>query len=1447
MSSLFDHGLIRTVVVEQVVAPLSCHLCHLVLLCENSEEPEQFSHLEEAAQAVARATENMAAVASRQICETDDEVLHMEMSSLLESVSVSGQHVLLAAQKLNIQPSLSEHREDLITATQNVFLGVVKVLLADDDATVRRVVAAADGVLECLAEIGSSLDIKSLLRSFQVFSEALLRLNTLTVERANSLQDPGQRKQLLDSLETLKRCISMLHTAMITTIKHPACEQAQAAKRYILEKVQSTVSDIIITLNSECYKGTIGPFGYYTGRRTSLLQILTSSSAYSIQSSGFDSIVRDLVFHCMVVANSSRREFQQKVVGHCRHILQFWSDVKRILKSTGNPDEQSLESTSALLVQQIRMLDTDLIPALLYQVLDTFLSASSALQELLRVTRQILAADSSTEMDLNFLQPLVEDLISATDRITQVAHLISAVTADAKSLENVENSRVCLTRLRARIAPLSLELADNSSQTVQKLHEVCRKWEEEASQLQDAISDAVDVKEFTSIAIQEMVLDRHGCDAAYSEQSYTSFEEHATNLLCHMETVIHSVRRHLDRSDNPIYRNGLLVLLRQVQSSQSKVCESVRGMLLGACLNVAVYSTFSDSVSTVIQHFKVLREGLDGQQHPHLLSPLREGARQPRISQLCLPEKDTCELSLDRRIRGSNSPVLEVTERDSPTEHEEEHSDEKTVGEELPHKYDIDDLKIPCVSSVPKLIRKHLEFDLLPLIYEVVTVTKEKDVTVLNQACTGVLELSNYYVQATKEASAIVDTVDCQTLEGFRAELLSLTPLLVQTAQETAMSSAMSTESLYKHSTRFSDLINNIRHILLPVAGTWFHAVYAELQGNLSIAVATTVTQHLNEVIHLGADTVQLLMTSSDLTSTDSQETFSILHNKLNKAQNNTRCLVEFTTSLKGQVDQSEGLCILWGLSIQILLNSLDKILGTSAAVNQLSPQKQLSVLSENSLRIQEAARITSLNCKSTYKSKQLTGYQDELKTLTEAYLKAAEELGLMPSVMQLARSEFFQRQLWIKMRILSGYLMKVNKDYGAALQSLVGIARFSAEHFRGSNTEDTEQTFEKAAKALLENVKSATKRVEDSLNYIKDPRARSSLRSINDHMSFQISDIVSRARLMAETRYVSDTVSLDVQIQCWSAKAHHVVEEIRRQDGIHPEAKELIRTGLQGRTPEVTKEALSAFPSQVKEEEDKTVTSSQKGKTEGVDAPQVNTQVAAVAKYQTGNMEKYDVVRCGEYKEASSLTYTSLFLKQESDSWDPKDNKIVQVTRKMADTICHMTQYLKKRGPILNKEAFVTAAKDVISNCQSLTQFIRVIANHCLDQQCTVELSLIVEQLLTITNQLNIISSVNAVTPGCKSSNEILVKNAQNLLQTVLRGVRAAETACITGLKQPEPNSDGAEATALCFQWKRNLELHRAQQTSNPETDELGLRKTSSHPVAPSLAPPVNVRHGYK
>ncbi|XP_024153163.1 uncharacterized protein LOC112161886 isoform X2 [Oryzias melastigma] len=1419
MSSCLDQSFVKTAAVEKVLAPISSHLCLLVLLSDSEQEPEQFTRLEAAAHAVAKATENMAAVASRQIQETEDDVLHVEMSSLLESVTVSGQHVLLAAQKLHIQPSLTEHREELIAATQNVFLGVVKVLLVEDDAAVRRIIAVADQVLDRLSELGFSPDIKSLYESFQTFSEALILLNRLTIDRAKSLQDPRQTNQLLDSLEMLRRCISMLHTALYTTIKHPTSEEAKASKRYILDKVNSTISDIVVTLRSDKNNRHVGPSGFFTDRRDSLLQLLTNPSTSSIHDSGLDSMVRDVVFHCMAVANASQRESHHRLVNHCRHILQFWSDIKRISTSCEDPEE-GFEQICGLMVQQIQMLDSTLMTAVLYQVLDTFLVASSVVDELSEATSQMLASDSGLNLDLTCIQPFVEDFITVTDRIILVLNFVSAIAVDVKSLESVENSRVSFTRLRALIASLSLELDDESIQTVQKLHDACKKWEEEASELQECLSDVVDVKEFTSLAISEMVNDRHGCDTAYREQSYKLFDKYAKHLVCHMKLVIPSVKRHLDRSDNPIYRNGLLVLLKQVRDSQTKVMESIRDMLVGSTLNVERCSSFTKNVSTVIQQFKVLREGLDGNQHPHLLSPLREAAREPDISQSSLPVQDTCEINPECEFE--SQPVVEVKEKDSHTKHEEDIKNMEPIEAELAHKHDSSDLKMAAVPDEPKLIRKPLGFDLLPLLFEVVTVTKGKDVSVLNQTCTRLLELSNCYVQAAKEASAIVDSVDCQTLESFRSELVSLTPLLVQTAQETAMSSAKSTEGIYKHCTQFSDLINNIRKVLIPVGGAWYHAVYAELRGPAG------VRQRLNEVMALCAEVVQVLISSDINLQTDCQETFSILQSKLSRAQTNTRHLVEFSASLETQEDQFGGFCILWAISVQIVVNSLDKILGTLTAVTQPSPQKQLSAISENPLRIQEAARLTSINCKSPYKSKQLTKYQNELKALTEDYLKAAEELDVMPGVTQLAKSIFFHRRLLVKIRALSVQLSKENGDYETAFQNTVSIAYVAAKSLRQTDADDTQKRFESAAQALAGNVMSATKKLDDCLNYIRDPRARSNLRSISDHLSFQISDIVGRARLMMETRYICDTLSLDVQIRCWSSKAHYVMEEIQKQDGIHQEAKEYIQAGLQGRTPEDVSDALAVIPNTIKEVEvhDKT----QKQVQEMTDTAEVN------------ECYKKDGADSAAFRVASSLTHTSFFLKQKSTSWDPKDNRIVQVTRKMADTICHMTQYLKKRGPILNKEAFVAAAKDVILNSQSVTQFFRVIANHSLDKQCTVELSLIIEQILTITNQLSIISSVNAVTPGCRSSDEILVKNAQNLLQTILRGVHAAETASITGLKQPEPNSDEAEATALCFQWKRNLEIHRAQLTSNQETDDLGLRKTTPRPSAPSLAPLLNI-----
>lgn len=65
MASQVEDSLIKTSLIEQVVAPIAAYICYLTLLSETDDETEQFIQLEASACAVAKASRNMADVASR--------------------------------------------------------------------------------------------------------------------------------------------------------------------------------------------------------------------------------------------------------------------------------------------------------------------------------------------------------------------------------------------------------------------------------------------------------------------------------------------------------------------------------------------------------------------------------------------------------------------------------------------------------------------------------------------------------------------------------------------------------------------------------------------------------------------------------------------------------------------------------------------------------------------------------------------------------------------------------------------------------------------------------------------------------------------------------------------------------------------------------------------------------------------------------------------------------------------------------------------------------------------------------------------------------------------------------------------------------------------------------------------------------------------------------------
>uniref|UniRef100_A0A673LAT2 Uncharacterized protein n=1 Tax=Sinocyclocheilus rhinocerous TaxID=307959 RepID=A0A673LAT2_9TELE len=467
------------------------------------------------------------------------------------------------------------------------------ILLVEDDATVRKITAVADWLLQYLSQVGAAADISSLLKAFQVYSKAMLLLHNLVVERIQELRDDKQQERLRASLETLKNCVSMLHTAMYTTIKHPHSEEAQSAKQYILNQVDSTVNGITATLKSNCEPGARGSCGCYTVIRNKLLRLLSDPAC--VKDGGFDVMLRDLVFHSMAVANTSRRDIQFEVAAHSKQVLQLWSEMSQQMKCC---DDQQLANTCASLLNQIHKLDNATVKATQLRVMDIFVTTSTPLEQLVHTVSCIFQdVQDEDKLHVETLQVQSESFITHADKISEVAGFVSALACDEKSLEGVENSRGCIMRLNQAICVLMQNLEEDevrSSEALEKLKEMQQRWSEEIEQLFHACSSIINVKDFVCLALQEIQSNWMEFVEAHEDEDAQYLTKQASLLIGHMSLVIQLVRKHVNKSDNPIYRNGLLVLIKQAEGSAAEVTSCVTDIYSNTSLSNEAFSLLSD-------------------------------------------------------------------------------------------------------------------------------------------------------------------------------------------------------------------------------------------------------------------------------------------------------------------------------------------------------------------------------------------------------------------------------------------------------------------------------------------------------------------------------------------------------------------------------------------------------------------------------------------------------------------------------------------------------------------------------------------------------------------------------------------------------------------------------------------------------------------------------------
>jgi len=140
--------------------------------------------------------------------------------------------------------------------------------------------------------------------------------------------------------------------------------------------------------------------------------------------------------------------------------------------------------------------------------------------------------------------------------------------------------------------------------------------------------------------------------------------------------------------------------------------------------------------------------------------------------------------------------------------------------------------------------------------------------------------------------------------------------------------------------------------------------------------------------------------------------------------------------------------------------------------------------------------------------------------------------------------------------------------------------------------------------------------------------------------------------------------------------------------------------------------------------------------------------------------------------------------LHQEVRQWSSKDNDIIAAAKKMALLMAKLSQLVQEDSG--SKRELIAIAKAIAESSDEVTRLAKELAKECTDKRMRTNLLQVCERIPTIGTQLKILSTVKATMLGAQGTDEdieateMLVGNAQNLMQSVKQTVTAAEAASI-------------------------------------------------------------------
>ncbi|XP_041526087.1 uncharacterized protein LOC121460034 [Microtus oregoni] len=1380
---------------EQIITPMAIRLCQLLISVERKEvQREALASLQKVAEELANASEAFVHAASRLAEDSEDEWFREEMKPVAESLTLSGRNILLVTQKLPVQPECERHWEELVATAQQILVDTTKVLLLEDAAMARKTVPAAGWCLTCLEALEAAEDSTSLRASLSDLATALLRLGGLTTRWARD-------ERLSRVRHRLGCCIPALLAAARGHLRHPREPQLVASRRRIFALTRQSLRELLAVLQPGIAgPGALSQNGALAHRLQKLWQVLEEPGPNHLRGELLDAPMVAVVWHCLHLAACSTPRERMHLVSHCRQLLQLCPGLHGSPQNSQGTECEAVQAATEALFRGVRA-------GLLHQILDTFTDTQSPLERLVQaaLATSTIRYQCNSEALAETFRLLLDAFHNQAKQMIRVAHLVWVCCPQQQTGRDVEAAVAGLWGLVVK----AMELFSQSPQTQgldwspDILEALLEAWARESEHLLACFDVVLDIPEFLSLSIQEMAKHLDLYTSALRSGAPREFSRPVAFLRGRATHIVQVMNRYVGQDPDPIFRNGMRVVVQQLAQSSLTLAAATEGSTgRDSAQDTGVFLTMAKHL---IYSAQQVHEGLDGTNHPDILSPLR--------------------FQVQRFDLAKGWPYLTLSSRQLPTAPRLRYQQVPGLGGN-----DMNTSFLPLeqlsYTVVPDTCKQGWGSPFLA-VSKVITTVESQEHRVVTSPRTNMPEPEST-VNTAPEIQAGEAPLGPERMSRLY-KFSRVVPLITDLAREEVHSTNTRSDRLLEVALQQSGRTREARQALLARAGDWYplcrqlfcRSPTTELPGSTEVFVE--LQQNLASMVQVAAKSGPVNLDEKSPGPMEHPGMILELQGRLEKTEVHAKQLLDQVLSSVGRQapkardENVDNECLLWAVAVQDLMQCMRRLsrrqslflLPLQEAVkSQQGLQEGLEQAAHVSQKLQEAAELSRALCGDEQVKDEVSFLYREVHVLTDALLEVAHVLVSSPKPCPSlsTRFEFLCLELGLQVKALTNHLSSINAVYEHMFQDAVGKGSQTRmlsiiQAVQGIIAESQESgPFQEDLLVSLENILMLTKEVAERVPELQEHPEEQGLHML-DWLKWE-----------------------------WAAKVHHAVTQLQASEGGPTEAWRLLVQCLKpGEEPaNAPEDVLVQLQLQCKEW---AVETSAGGSVEFQDAVSkgitgismrtcadelatTGTTTADVSMHQRGN---------------PSLPPAQMDQTVEENGGADSENRITQIIHEMAKEVLLMAQSLRKRGRVLTKDQLIASARKISASGRNIARLIHIIAKNCIDQRCSGELLCMVEQIQTMSSQLSIISSVKASLARSKSSEELLLDNAQRLLQAVSKAVRAAEAACLRGLRWPSSDPEELEVAAFCTQWKRKLLQHRLQEASDKDCDGLGLRKTST------------------